>query len=177
MVESLTKEPPALKRSLKNFKEALTYNHLKRGNLNWYFNCYKVIKNKLFFIPYMILKKILVAHILEELNMEDTLSVLNYIISPAYRMIIRERQSDPTKYDNELVFDGLMKEYYEAPKGKADDTPVKKPRAESIPQQEVVKTQVINPATQTQQAKNTPSNTTNQFKPKQGIDAALDGLE
>jgi hypothetical protein len=71
----------------------------------------------------------------------------------------------------------LMKEYYEAPKGKADDTPVKKPRAESIPQQEVVKTQVINPATQTQQAKNTPSNTTNQFKPKQGIDAALDGLE
>ena len=113
MVESLTKEPPALKRCLKNFKEALTYNHLKRGNLNWYFNCYKVIKNKLFFIPYLILKKILVAHILEELNMEDTLSILNYIISPAYRMIIRERQSDPTKYDNELVFDGLMKEYYE----------------------------------------------------------------
>jgi hypothetical protein len=113
MVESLTKEPPALKRSIKNFKEALTYNQLKRGNLNWYFNCYKVVKNKLFFIPYMILKKILVAHILEELNMEDTLSILNYIISPAYRMLMRERQSDASKYDNELSFDSLMKEYYD----------------------------------------------------------------
>ena len=113
MVESLTKEPPALKRSIKNFKEALTYNQLKRGNLNWYFNCYKVVKNKLFFIPYMILKKILIAHILEELNMEDTLSILNYIISPAYRMLMRERQSDASKYDNELSFDSLMKEYYD----------------------------------------------------------------
>ena len=71
----------------------------------------------------------------------------------------------------------LMKEYYEAPKGKADDTPVKKTRTESIPQQEVVKTQVINPVTQTQQAKNTPDKTTTVFKPKQGIDAALDGIE
>jgi len=71
----------------------------------------------------------------------------------------------------------LMKEYYEAPKGKADDTPVKKTRTESIPQQEVVKTQVINPVTQTQQAKNTPGKTTTEFKPKQGIDAALDGIE
>ena len=71
----------------------------------------------------------------------------------------------------------LMKEYYEAPKGKADDTPAKRVRTEPTPQQEVVKTQVINPVTQTQQAKNTTSNTTNQFKPKQGIDAALDGLE
>ena len=113
MVESLTKEPPALKRSIKNFKEALTYNQLKRGNLNWYFNCYKVVKNKLFFIPYIILKKILVAHILEELNMEDTLSILNYIISPAYRILMRERQSDASKYDNELSFDSLMKEYYD----------------------------------------------------------------
>jgi hypothetical protein len=71
----------------------------------------------------------------------------------------------------------LMKEYYEAPKGKADDTPAKRVRTEPTPQQEVVKTQVINPVEQTQQAKNTPSKTTNQFKPKQGIDAALDGLE
>lgn len=71
----------------------------------------------------------------------------------------------------------LMKEYYEAPKGRADDTPVKKTRAESIPQQEVVKTQVINPVTQTQQVKNTPGKTTTVFKPKQGIDAALDGIE
>ena len=71
----------------------------------------------------------------------------------------------------------LMKEYYEAPKGKADDTPTKRARTESIPQQEVVKTQVINPVTQTQQAKNTPGKTTTVFKPKQGIDAALDGIE
>jgi len=71
----------------------------------------------------------------------------------------------------------VMKEYYEAPKGKADDTPVKKPRAESIPQQEVVKTQVINPVAQTQQSKNSAVKTTTLFKPKQGIDAALDGIE
>jgi len=71
----------------------------------------------------------------------------------------------------------VMKEYYEAPKGKADDTPVKKPRAESIPQQEVVKTQVINPVAQTQQSKNSAGKTTTLFKPKQGIDAALDGIE
>ena len=50
----------------------------------------------------------------------------------------------------------LMKEYYEAPKGRADDTPTKKTRIESIPQQEGVKTQFINPVAQTQQVKNTP---------------------
>jgi superfamily II DNA or RNA helicase len=113
MVESLTKEPPALKKSIKNFKEALTYNQLKRGNLDWYYNCNKVIKNKLFFIPELVLKKILVAHILEELNIDDTLSILNYIISPAYRTLMRERQSDPRKYEKELLFDDLMKEYYD----------------------------------------------------------------
>jgi hypothetical protein len=126
MVESLTKEPPALKRSIKNFKQALTYSQLKRGNLDWYYNFNKVIKNKLFFIPELVLKKILVAHILEELNIDDTLSILNYIISPAYRILIRERQSDPRKYENELLFDGLMKEYYD------DSTLIGQKRMEGI---------------------------------------------
>jgi hypothetical protein len=113
MVESLTKEPPAIKRSIKNFKQALTYSQLKRGNLDWYYNCNKVIKNKLFFIPDLVLKKILVAHILEELNIDDTLSILNYVISPAYKILMRERQSEPRKYEDELLFDSLMKEYYD----------------------------------------------------------------
>lgn len=71
----------------------------------------------------------------------------------------------------------LMKEYYETPKGKADDTPTKRSRTETIPQQEIIKTQVINPVSQTQQIKNTTGKTTTVFKPKQGIDAALDGIE
>ena len=71
----------------------------------------------------------------------------------------------------------LMKEYYEAPKGQADDTPVRRTRPENIEQQEVVRTQVINPVAQSTEAKSGASKTTTVFKPKQGIDAALDGIE
>ena len=70
----------------------------------------------------------------------------------------------------------MMKEYYEAPKGQASDarsTRVREAKPQPIPQPRVVQTQVLNPqASKTAQAK-----TTNQFKPKQGIDAALDGIE
>ncbi len=70
----------------------------------------------------------------------------------------------------------MMKEYYEAPKGQASDarsTRVREAKPQSIPQPRVVQTQVLNP----QASKPAQAKTTNQFKPKQGIDAALDGIE
>lgn len=74
--------------------------------------------------------------------------------------------------------DDVMKEYYKTPKGQVEDTPIKKEKTQSIPQKEVVQTKVINPTVQsqpkTQQVKTT---TTDMFKPKSGIDAALDGIE
>jgi hypothetical protein len=69
-----------------------------------------------------------------------------------------------------------MKEYYEAPKGQASDarsTRVREAKPQPIPQPRVVQTQVLNP----QASKPAQAKTTNQFKPKQGIDAALDGIE
>ena len=69
-----------------------------------------------------------------------------------------------------------MKEYYEAPKGQVSDTRVRNPKEskpQSIPQQQVVQTQVVNPqANRPVQGKNI-----NTFKPKKGIDAALDCIE
>jgi hypothetical protein len=69
-----------------------------------------------------------------------------------------------------------MKDYYEAPKGQVSDTRVrntKESKPQSIPQQQVVQTQVVNPqANRPVQGKNI-----NTFKPKKGIDAALDGIE
>ena len=70
----------------------------------------------------------------------------------------------------------MMKEYYEAPKGQASDarsTRVREAKPQPIPQPRVVQTQVLN----TQASKPAQAKTTNQFKPKQGIDAALDGIE
>ena len=70
-----------------------------------------------------------------------------------------------------------MKEYYEAPKGQASDARVARTREakpQPIPQPRVVQTQVLNPqaAKPTAQGKKT-----DMFKPKKGIDAALDGIE
>ena len=70
----------------------------------------------------------------------------------------------------------MMKEYYEAPKGQASDarsTRVREAKPQPIPQPRVVQTQILNP----QASKPAQGKTTNQFKPKQGIDAALDGIE
>jgi peptide-methionine (S)-S-oxide reductase len=79
---------------------------------------------------------------------------------------------DPTTVTKEE----MMKEYYEAPKGQASDarsTRVREAKPQPIPQPRVVQTQVLNP----QASKPAQAKTTNQFKPKQGIDAALDGIE
>ena len=74
----------------------------------------------------------------------------------------------------------IMREYYEQPKGRVDDTPLKTRRV-TIPQKQVSETKIINP-----QPKQVQGQTT-KFKPKEeevaqpeakkGIDAALDGIE
>ena len=51
----------------------------------------------------------IVYHILEELNIDDTLSILNYIISPKQRKVVDERRDNPGKY----IFEDLVEEYYE----------------------------------------------------------------
>ena len=69
-----------------------------------------------------------------------------------------------------------MKDYYDAPKGKVSDersAPEQAAAQQPIPQQRVVQTQVLNP----QQATPAQGKTTTVFKPKKGIDAALDGIE
>jgi len=74
----------------------------------------------------------------------------------------------------------IMREYYEQPKGRVDDTALKTRRV-TIPQKQVSETKIINP-----QPKQVEGQTT-KFKPKEevvaqpeakkGIDAALDGIE
>ena len=73
----------------------------------------------------------------------------------------------------------IMREYYEQPKGRVDDTALKTRRV-TIPQKQVSETKIINP-----QPKQVEGQTT-KFKPKEevaqpeekkGIDAALDGID
>jgi hypothetical protein len=70
-----------------------------------------------------------------------------------------------------------MKEYYEAPKGHASDARVARVREskpQAIPQPRVVQTQVLNPQVTKSAVQ---GKKTDMFKPKKGIDAALDGIE
>ena len=76
--------------------------------------------------------------------------------------------------------DAVMKQYYETPKGKAQDTTVKKTqKVTPIPQPRVEQVQVMNPTVK--KVKPTPVNIIKKApkkeEPKSGIDAALDGLE
>ena len=106
------KEPKSLIKVRKLFKEALDLKEehkYKRGNNDWYYNCGNILRTKLAFIPNELITKLVVSHILEELNIEETLSILNYIISPKRREYIVNRRENPDKY----VFDELMEEYYE----------------------------------------------------------------
>lgn len=60
------------------------------------------------FIPEIMQKEFIVAHILQELNVDDTLTLLNYIITADKQRIIDMRASNPIKYE----FDIIMEEYY-----------------------------------------------------------------
>jgi superfamily II DNA or RNA helicase len=103
------KEPKALIKAKKFFNDAKKINSYKRGNNDWYYNCGSILETKLSFIPPELLQKLIVSHILEELNIDDTLSILNYIISPKQREVISERRDNPSKY----IFEDLIEEYYE----------------------------------------------------------------
>ena len=106
---TVKKEPKAFTKAKKQFNEANKQNNYKRGNNDWYYNCGNILEKKLSFIPRDLLQILLVSHILEELNIDDTLSILNYIISPKRRETIAERSENPKKY----IFDELLEEYYE----------------------------------------------------------------
>ena len=76
----------------------------------------------------------------------------------------------------------VMKEYYQTPKGAAQDTPVKKSpvqKSQPIPQPQVQQVQTMNPTVE--QKKPAPRRTTKTTpkteSTKSGIDAALDGIE
>ena len=78
--------------------------------------------------------------------------------------------------------ESVMKEYYQTPRGAAQDTPVTKApvtKAQPIPQPQVQQVETMNPTvqeprtTQRRTIKTTAKKDTN----KTGIDAALDGLE
>ena len=78
--------------------------------------------------------------------------------------------------------EAVMKEYYQTPKGAAQDTPVKKApvtKAQPIPQPQVQQVQTMNPTAQ--ETKPAPRKTVRTAAKKEstksGIDAALDGLE
>ena len=68
----------------------------------------------------------------------------------------------------------VMREYYEQPKGRASDTPIRRvartPQRQPIPKAAVVQSQTINPQPQ-------PRTTPKPKVEKKGIDAALDGIE
>ena len=70
-----------------------------------------------------------------------------------------------------------MKDYYNSPKGQVSDVRIKSSKQQPVPQKTVVpqmvQAQVLTPQT----AAPKQGTTTNQFKPKNGIDAALDGIE
>jgi hypothetical protein len=109
LLSAVRKEPTILKKSRTLFKKAIQSNTYTRGNNDWYYNCGHVLQSKLSFISDDLLKRFIVAHILEELNLEDTISILNHTISKNRRKIIEERQGNPVEYE----FDELMEEYYE----------------------------------------------------------------
>jgi len=73
----------------------------------------------------------------------------------------------------------IMREYYEQPKGRVDDTALKTRRV-TIPQKQVSETKIINPQPKQVQGQTTkfkPKEEVAQPEEKKGIDAALDGLE
>jgi hypothetical protein len=106
------KIPKSLIKVRKLFKEAIDEkgeNKYKRGNNDWYYNCGNILRTKLAFIPFDLIETLVTRHILEELNIDETLEILNYIISPKTKEELKKRRENPGDYK----FDTLMEEYYE----------------------------------------------------------------
>ena len=81
--------------------------------------------------------------------------------------------------------ESVMKEYYQTPKGAAQDTPVKKApvtKSQPIPQPQVQQVQTMNPTVQepkpaSRRTTRTTKTASKTESTKSGIDAALDGIE
>jgi hypothetical protein len=108
MISSFRREPKLLKKLRNYYEIAIKEHKSERGKNDWYHNVGIVLKNKLNFIPEKMQKDFIVAHILQELNIDDTLTLLNYMISPDRRRMIEQRAANPLKYE----FDIIMEEYY-----------------------------------------------------------------
>jgi hypothetical protein len=108
MISSFRREPKLLKKIRNYYDIAIKEHKPERGKNDWYHNVGIVLKNKLNFIPEKMQKDFIVAHILQELNIDDTLTLLNYMISPDRRRMLEQRASNPVKYE----FDITMEEYY-----------------------------------------------------------------
>ena len=121
----------------------------------------------------------------------DKLRSMNENISAVGNMGVNAR-GDVLGAGGEVVKtkEAVMKEYYEAPKGRVQDTPVKKvAMPQPIPQKEVVETKVINPTKKPQPVegikqtkkvdtfKPKPVSQPKKEEPKSGIDAALEGID
>jgi len=108
MISSFRREPKLLKKLRNYYDIAIKEHKSERGKNDWYHNVGIVLKNKLNFIPEKMQKDFIVAHILQELNIDDTLTLLNYMISPDRRRMLEQRAASPLKYE----FDIIMEEYY-----------------------------------------------------------------
>jgi len=107
MISSFRREPKLLKKLRKFYDIAIKEQKTERGKTDWYHNVGIVLKNKLNFIPEIMQKEFIVAHILQELNIEDILTLLNYGINTD-RQRLEIRESNPVKYE----FDTIMESYY-----------------------------------------------------------------
>jgi len=108
MISSFRREPKLLKKLRKYYDIAIKEQKIERGKTDWYHNVGFVLKNKMNFIPERMQKQFIVAHILQELNIDDILTLLNYGLSPDRQRVLDMRAANPIKYE----FDILMEEYY-----------------------------------------------------------------
>lgn len=110
MISSFRREPKLLKKLRKYYDIATKEQKSERGKTDWYHNVGFVLKNKLNFIPERMQKEFIVAHILQELNSDDILTLLNWGLNADMQRVISIRESNPIKYE----FDILMDEYYKS---------------------------------------------------------------
>ena len=108
MISSFRREPKLLKKLRKYYDDATKEQKPERGKTDWYHNVGVVLKNKMNFIPERMQKEFIVAHILQELNIDDILTLLNYILTADRQRILDMRAANPSKYE----FDIMMEEYY-----------------------------------------------------------------
>ena len=108
MISSFRREPKLLKKLRKYYEVAIKEQKTERGKTDWYHNVGFVLKNKLNFIPERMQKEFIVAHIIQELNTDDILTLLNYGLTADMQRINEMRLANPVKYE----FDIMMEEYY-----------------------------------------------------------------